>query len=147
MGTAELSGPVMMEIPGDPAALFLVRCMVERLARQLGFSEHRVTRLTQAVDEACSNVIRHGYGGRTQERILLRFLVSKERLEIQIRDFAPAPDPSQLKPRDLRELRPGGLGLHLIRAGADEVSYEPYEGGRGCLLRLILIRDPAGGSQ
>lgn len=141
----ELSGPVIMEIPGDPAALFLVRCLVERLAGELGFPQERVMRLTQAVDEACSNVIRHAYGGRSQERISLRFTFSGERLEVQVRDFAPAPDPSKLKPRDLGELRPGGLGLHLIRAGADEVYYEEVPGEKGCLLRLVLFRDKQGG--
>lgn len=142
----ELSGPVVMEIPGDPAALFLVRCVVERLARQLGFQEERVFRLTQAVDEACSNVIRHAYGGPSRERISICFTFSEQRLEVQVRDFAPAPDLSKLTPRDLKELRPGGLGLHLIRAGADEVHYEEVPGGRGCLLRLVLFRDKRGGS-
>ncbi len=146
MPQQELSGPVVMEIPGDPAALFLVRCLVERLGRQLGFPEERVMRLTQAVDEACSNVIRHGYGGKSQERISLCFSFSGERLEVQIRDFAPPPDPSKLTPRDLGELRPGGLGLHLIRAGADEVHYEEVPGGKGCLLRLVLFKDRQGGS-
>lgn len=136
---------MLLEIPGDPAVLFLVRCLVERLARQLGFQEQRVMRLTQAVDEACSNVIKHAYGGRSRERISLRFSFSEQCLEVQIRDFAAAPDPSKLTPRDLGELRPGGLGLHLIRAGADEVHYEEVPGERGCLLRLVLFRDRQGG--
>lgn len=146
MRPQELSGPVMMEIPADPAALFLVRCLVERLAGQLGFPEQRVIRLTQAVDEACSNVIKHAYGGRSRERISLRFTFSGERLEVQVRDFAKPPEPSKLIPRDLGELRPGGLGLHLIRAGADEVYYEQVPGEKGCLLRLVLFRDRQGGS-
>jgi anti-sigma regulatory factor (Ser/Thr protein kinase) len=147
MNPEELSGPVLVEIPADPGALFLVRCLVERLARQLGFLEERVIRLTQAVDEACSNVIRHAYGGRTQERILLSFLVSTQSLEVQVRDFASPPDPSKLTPRDLGEVRPGGLGLHLIRAGADEVHYESVPGQQGCLLRLVLFREGQGGSK
>ncbi len=146
MPQQELSGPVLMEIPGDPRALFLVRCLVERLTRHLGFPEERVIRLTQAVDEACSNVIRHAYGGRSQERISLKFSFCQERLEVQVRDFALPPEPSKLIPRDLGELRPGGLGLHLIRAGADEVHYEEVPGQKGCLLRLVLFRHRQGGS-
>ncbi len=142
----ELSGPILMEIPGDPAALFLVRSVVERLARQSGFSEQRVVRLTQAVDEACSNVIRHAYGGKSQERICLKFILSRERLEVHVRDFAWAPDLSKLVPRDLGEVRPGGLGLHLIRAGADQIHYEVVPGQKGCLLRLVLFRNLEGGS-
>jgi anti-sigma regulatory factor (Ser/Thr protein kinase) len=139
MSLTDFSGPIVVEIPSDPAALFLVRCLVERLAGRLGFPGEDVSRMTLAVDEACTNVIRHAYGHRTEERIGLRFLVTDERVEIHVRDFGPPLDASKLAPRDLREVRPGGLGLHLIRSAMDEVHYEaPAEGG--CLLRLVKYR-------
>jgi|YNPNPStandDraft_1061719.scaffolds.fasta_scaffold10411_2 anti-sigma regulatory factor (Ser/Thr protein kinase) len=135
-------GPVLLDIPADPHVLFLVRAVVERLAKKAGLEEDRINRLVQAVDEACTNIIRHGYGGPSHERISMRLLWSGETLEVQIRDFAPFPDPEALRPRDLGEVRPGGLGLHFILAGADEVKYEVPEDGRGCLLRLIVRSSP-----
>jgi anti-sigma regulatory factor (Ser/Thr protein kinase) len=140
----QISGPILMEVPSDPAAMFLVRCLVERLAQRLCFSEEEVVRMTLAVDEACTNVIRHAYGNRSDQRILLRFLVLQDRLEVQVKDYGASPDPEALRPRDLNEVRPGGLGLHFIRKAMDEVHYEvPGEGG--CVLRLIKYRKPREG--
>jgi anti-sigma regulatory factor (Ser/Thr protein kinase) len=95
--------------------------------------------MTLAVDEACTNVIRHAYGLRTDERIRLRFQVWEDRAEIQVRDSGMPPEAGQWNPRDLEEVKPGGLGLHFIRGAMDEVHYEAPEDG-GCLLRLVKYR-------
>ena len=92
-----------------------------------------------AVDEACSNVIRHAYGNRTDERILLTFHVDEDRLEICIRDFGPSSDARSFQARDLDDVRPGGLGIHFIRSAMDQVEYENQEGG-GMILKLIKLR-------
>ncbi len=135
----QISGPILMEIPSDPSALFLVRCLMESLSQRLCFPEEDVARMTLALDEACTNVIRHAYGERADQRIVLRFLALDDRLEVQVRDFGVSPDLNALAPRDLGEIRPGGLGLHFIRGAMDEVQYEIPEGG-GCLLRLVKFR-------
>ena len=89
--------------------------------------------------EACANVIRHAYEGRDTERIVLTFTIVPEGLEIRVRDFGPVSDPQTFKPRDLSEIRPGGLGLHFIRSAMDEIGYETPEGG-GMLLRMTKYR-------
>lgn len=45
-------------------------------------------------------------------------------LRIVIDDEAKQVDPSVIKSRDLDEVRPGGLGVHIIKAVMDEVKYE-----------------------
>jgi anti-sigma regulatory factor (Ser/Thr protein kinase) len=135
-----IGGPVVVEIPSDPCSLFLVRCLVERLTRRLGFSNEAVSQIILAVDEACTNVIRHAYKNCPGERIVLTFLTPEDRLEIHVRDFGIPPDPKALQPRDLNEVRPGGLGLHFIKSAMDEIRYEsPPEGGG--LLRMIKFRN------
>jgi anti-sigma regulatory factor (Ser/Thr protein kinase) len=114
---------------------------VERLAKRMGYEETIVSQMILAVDEACTNVIRHAYGNSPDQRIVLTFHVKEDRLEIHVRDFGTPPDPERLRPRDLRELRPGGLGLHFIRKSMDEVHFEEARGGGG-LLRLIKYRSP-----
>jgi anti-sigma regulatory factor (Ser/Thr protein kinase) len=141
MSVTRISGPIVVEIPSDPSALFLVRCLMERLSQRLCFSEEEVARMTLALDEACTNVIRHAYGERSDQRIVLSFIVLEDRLEVQVRDFGVPPDLSALAPRDLDEIRPGGLGLHFIKGAMDEVDYELPEGG-GCVLRLVKFRKP-----
>lgn len=141
---SRIQGPVLLDIPSDPAALFLVRCVVERLAQRMAFGAEDVTQVTLAVDEACANTIRHAYKNRPGERIVLRFLIQEDRLEIHVRDFGESVDPRKIRPRELGEIRPGGLGTHFIRSAMDEVSYEAQEGG-GTLLRLVKYRKNSGG--
>ncbi|MCE5244002.1 MAG: ATP-binding protein [Desulfobacteraceae bacterium] len=135
----QLSGPVTLEIPSDPSSLFLVRGVVEKLALRMGFNAAETGRMVLAVDEACTNVIRHAYGNRTCERIVLTFRADRDRLEILVRDFGPPADPQCFVPRDLGDVRPGGLGMHFIRSAMDEVEYVNQEGG-GMLLKLIKYR-------
>lgn len=139
MGLKEISGPVIVDIPTDPASFFLVRCLVERLTQQLSFVREDVQRMVLAVDEACTNVVRHAYKNRYEERIVLTFTILADRLEILIRDFGIPVDPETFEGRDLKDVRPGGLGIHFIRSAMDEVRYEiPKEGGT--LLRLVKYR-------
>ena len=139
MPLQQFSGPVILDIPSDPAALFLVRGVVERLSERMGFAAEETGRMVLAVDEACTNVIRHAYGDRTNERIVLTFEATGEHLEILVRDFGPGADAGLFAARDLDDVRPGGLGMHFIRSAMDRVEYENQQGG-GMLLRLIKLR-------
>jgi len=135
----EINGPIIVDIPSDPASLFLVRCLVERLAQRMQFAREIVQRMVLAVDEACANIVRHAYSNCRDKRIVLTFSVLTDRLEILIRDFGKSADPETFKVRDLEEVRPGGLGIHFIRSAMDEVRYEIPEDG-GMLLRLVKYR-------
>jgi anti-sigma regulatory factor (Ser/Thr protein kinase) len=139
MNRIPFDAPVVLEVPSDPAALFLVRSVVEQLTKRLAFSSTEVRHLTQAVDEACSNVIRHAYNGRTDRRIRLTFLVKPDCLEVRLRDFGESADRLCFRPRDLRDIRPGGLGMHFIREAVDAMHYEKAPDGGG-ILRLIKFR-------
>jgi anti-sigma regulatory factor (Ser/Thr protein kinase) len=143
MSLSQIHGPIILEIPSDPAALFLVRCLVERITERLAFPLEEVARMILAVDEACTNVIRHAYDNRRDERITLRFIIQEDRLEIHLRDFGKTPKLEDLRPRDLNEIRPGGLGVHFIRASMDEVHYGTPPGGGG-MLKLVKFRKQGG---
>ena len=61
-------------------------------------------------------------------------------------DFAAPVDESALKGRDLDDIRPGGLGVHLIRTIMDEVQFVTPPAGVGNLLQLrkrLLIKADA----
>ncbi len=139
MTLLQLSGPVILDVPTDPASLFLVRNLVERLTQRMDFPKDESDRVVLAVDEACTNVIRHAYRNRPDKRIVLTFEVLPDRLEIRIRDFGTPADPALFKSRSLDEVRPGGLGLHFIRSAMDEVAYDVQDGG-GMLLKLLKYR-------
>jgi anti-sigma regulatory factor (Ser/Thr protein kinase) len=135
----ELKGPVSLDIPADPASLFLVRALLRKLSENIGFSARDTDLLVLAIDEACTNVIRHAYRNSPDQRIVLTFMVDLDYLEIHIRDFGAASDPATFQSRNLDEVRPGGLGIHFIKSAVDKIEYEhPPEGGM--LLKMIKFR-------
>lgn len=138
MALDELKGPVVLDIPADPASLFMVRTLVGRLSGEIGFGREECDRLVLAVDEACTNVIRHTYKNCEDGRIILTFFVKLDYLQIEIRDFGPAANPACFKSRDLQDVRPGGLGIHFIRSAVDRMEYELRDGGM--LLRLVKYK-------
>lgn len=79
-----------------------------------GVPEGEIVRLVLAVDEASSNVIRHAYRDCQPGEIELTVTRGRGRLRFRLRDFAPPVDGRCLKPRNLDECRPGGLGINLI---------------------------------
>jgi len=92
--------------------------------------------LVLAVDEACTNIIRHAYCDKTRGTIALKLLRERDMLTFELRDEAPAVDPSTVKKRDLSECRPGGLGVAFIDNLMDEWKLEPQSGGKGNVLRM-----------
>jgi sigma-B regulation protein RsbU (phosphoserine phosphatase) len=113
-----------------------VRSAVREAAREAGCSERGADDVVLAVDEACQNIIRHAYGGPCESEIVLEMERRDGDLVLHLLDFAPCIDEEKVRPRDLEELRPGGLGTHFIRELMDEVSYERPPSGRGNLLRM-----------
>jgi sigma-B regulation protein RsbU (phosphoserine phosphatase) len=89
-----------------------------------------------AVDEACQNIIRHAYEGDAEGEIVLEIERQDDQLVFWLRDFAPRVDVSKIAPRDLDDVRPGGLGTHLIRQVMDEAGFVALPSSEGNLFRM-----------
>jgi len=63
-------------------------------------------------------------------------------LRIVIEDEAPQIDPAAIRSRDLDEVRPGGLGVHIIKTVMDEAVYEKRE---RVGMRLTMLKKRLGG--
>lgn len=106
--------------------------MVSNVAQRLGFSEMLCGQISLAVDEALCNIINHGYERKPDGRIWLSIWAmddDRPGLRIVIEDRAKQVDPKTIRSRDLEEIRPGGLGVFIIKEIMDEVTYEQREGG------------------
>jgi len=136
---AEQDGDWLIDFkfPARPGWMKLARACVREACQKVGCDDTMTTDVVLAVDEACQNVIRHAYGGPSDEEIELTVRQRPGRLVFRLRDFAPTLAPGHIKPRDLNELRPGGLGTHLIQEVMDEVDYLRPTEGEGNLLRLV----------
>jgi anti-sigma regulatory factor (Ser/Thr protein kinase) len=113
-----------------------VREAVRDLARRQGCSEENLDCMVMAINEACMNVMQHAYGDDDSGEIILEFWKDQDELVIRIYDFADRVDRSQIKSRQLDDLRPGGLGVHLIHKVMDRVDYLDSPEEKGNLLEM-----------
>lgn len=131
-----MTDSLRVTIPSDPKYLPLVRALVDEGAALTGFASEDRHAISLAVTEAMTNVIRHAYGGASSERIDLVLDTRDARFRLDIIDYAEYVDPKRIASRPLDEVRPGGLGVHLIKSTMDEVHYDKNEHG-GTTLRLV----------
>jgi len=125
-----------LSLPGRAQSLILVRRAVEAAATSCGFAKEQTQDIVLAVDEACQNVVRHAYGGQGGGDIVVELRREQGAFQMLIRDFAVAVDVARIQPRELDDVRPGGLGVHFIREVMDEMDYLQPPDGQGNLLRL-----------
>ena len=136
--------PVRLSIASAPAYLPVVRAALEKVCELMGFEEDARGRIVLAVDEALTNIIRHAYGGQPGQPIEITFRRVEQdeggaALEIELRDWGEPTDPRKIRSRDLQDVRPGGLGVHIMHKVMDHVEYAPAEGGT-CLRMLRKLQ-------
>jgi sigma-B regulation protein RsbU (phosphoserine phosphatase) len=128
---------LQLRFPARAAELKRVRDAVRESVEDCGCSAKSTADVVLATDEACQNIIRHAYRGDSDNVIELEIEHRGDRLVFSLTDQAPTIDPSRVKPRDLADIRPGGLGTYFIRRVMDEVEFLKPASGRGNLLRMV----------
>ncbi len=108
------------------------RRFVGDLARAAGFSPEDVSKIELAVDEACTNIIKHAYKYDPSRSISVVVTVSRRnaarpKFTVLIRDTGMSFDASRYHDPDMaeyfRKYRVGGLGIMLMKKLMDEVVY------------------------
>jgi len=122
-------------------SLSVLRDFVKEACQQYEeISEDTVYDLQLAVDEACTNVITHGYAGMNPGSIILMLELFSEKVVVTITDFGHPFEPSEPPAPDMEakiEDRPiGGLGLYFIYQTMDKILYETNEDGN----HLVFIK-------
>ena len=135
----EAAGKQLLDfrVSARPEELKRIRTAVREQAEACGCNPQCAGDIVLAVDEACQNIIRHAYGDGPAGEIQVSIEHRGGDLIVELRDFAPSIDPDRVQPRDLDDVRPGGLGTHFIRTVMDDVEFIPPPSGRGNLLRMI----------
>ncbi|MEQ8317747.1 MAG: ATP-binding protein [Phycisphaerales bacterium] len=137
---------ILLRVVSDVRYLAGAREMVAGVAKRLGFSHDSSSHLALAVDEALCNVIRHGYKQDLGRPIWVKIWPLHDDGEhgpgicIVIEDEAQQIDPSKIQGRDLDDVRPGGLGVHIIRQVVDRAEYAPRQES-GMSLTLVKRTD------
>ena len=129
--------------PGRYESLSDIRDFVVEIAKRVGFQDFDLYAVELAVDEACSNIIEHAYGGEDKGEIELTCNLTDRGLKIVLRDqgrpFNPAIVPDPNFGLEIDELKPGGAGLFLMRKMMDEVSFD-FSKGSGNVLTMIKYK-------
>ena len=136
---AEEEGQLLLEfsIPARSDQLGEMRAAVRGCVEASGCSDLPTGDIVLAIDEACQNIIRHAYKGDPDGVIELEIRRIGAELVFYLCDHAPPVDPRKVKPRDLDDVRPGGLGTHFIKEVMDRADFLPRPGGGGNLLKMV----------
>lgn len=139
-----LSIPPMatLTIKAEVQNLSLVREFVAEIAVGLAPHQELIDDLILALDEAVTNIIIHGYQGKSGE-IQIELDIKNENLRAIVSDHGPpynptlAPNPDITLPLEKR--RPGGLGIYLMRQLTDQILYQRTSQGENQLTLIKLI--------
>jgi serine/threonine-protein kinase RsbW len=129
--------------------LLEVREFVLRASREFGFSEEEASKIVLAVDEACTNVIKHAYQYAPDRKIEIVIRPVKDSMQITVIDDGTSFNPSIAKLPDLKQhlshYRRGGLGIYLMRTLMDKVEYKYAPGKRNevRLTKYLTASEPS----
>jgi len=119
-----------------------VRDYIDRAGESFGVDSNVLADLRLVVDEAVTNVILHGYDGRSGQ-VELHMERDGDAVIIRIRDQAESFDASHVNAPQLDTSladRPfGGMGIFLIKKLTDEAEFLSLPGG-GNELKLVKRR-------
>ena len=91
-------------------------------------------RLEVIFEELVSNVLRHGFGARSDQSIRVRLAFGAGLVELTVEDdgvpFDPLADVAETGFRSLETARVGGLGIPLVVKLSASARYEPGDGAR-----------------
>ena len=118
-----------------------IREFTKSAALESGFSEEIIGKIILAVDEACTNIIKHAYKYSPDGNIVISIKLEDGKFFISITDEGTHFDPNRIPEPNLREYykqrRVGGLGMFLMKKLMDEVKYSTLSENRN---QVILVK-------
>jgi anti-sigma regulatory factor (Ser/Thr protein kinase) len=125
-----------LRVPARPDRLRLIRAHVQEAGALAGLSEHALSDLVCAADEACQNIIRHGYGDSAGGDIVVAIARAVDAVALTLTDTAPPMPRDVLIPRTAECPERGGMGTQVICACVDGIDLAHGPDGRGNRLTL-----------
>ncbi|MCD6380029.1 anti-sigma factor antagonist [bacterium] len=126
-----------LEIHADENNLGEIRDYVSNVCAQAGFNKRETNNTKLAVDEACTNIIKHAYSGKSG-KITVDMRVWSGNVEIHLRDKGNPFNWSGVKDPDLEEYvemgKRGGLGIYLMNRLMDDIKYESSSDGNHLIM-------------
>ena len=122
-------------VPAESGYLRLIRgffqsVLEDRFGEQSGL-------IVLALDESCSNIVKYRGATLVRQLIHVRAEIAVDSVRFRIGDFCATEDVPKIKPRELDDVRPGGLGTHFITQIMDRVLFVPDPSAPGRMALLL----------
>lgn len=112
-----------IEFSSHTGNLVLMRDHVRQFLDSYPLSQKERILMVLGVDEACTNIIRYAYDLRDDQLIVLSMEGLRGCVRMRLRDYGRQTPKHEMKGRAPETIKPGGLGLHLMRDAFDKVDY------------------------
>ena len=113
----------------DSTELVNVRNFIEKNAKKFGFSEIDAGKIALAVDEACTNLMRHAFKHDKSKRFCVYVETEPNTFIVKIEDNGFSFNPLEVAEKNMEEhlhsYKRGGLGIYIIRSVMDDIVYSP----------------------
>jgi anti-sigma regulatory factor (Ser/Thr protein kinase) len=127
-----------LKFSADSSEMAGMRAAARDFLDEAGVPEMEAELMILALDEACTNIIRHAYGGPTDQLIRLHLERLRNSVRCTLRDYGKPCDPAKIRSRELSDFRPGGLGVCIMHAAFDTVNFQPKPRGTELTLEKSL---------
>lgn len=121
-----------------------IRDFVSDSLKSFNISDDLIYNITLAVDEACTNVIKHAYDNSECGEMIVRIEFDGNKLNISVIDFGKGFDPSGLPVPNIKEYykahKVGGWGIHLMKSLMDEVKFNLNPGVQNEIALIKYIK-------
>lgn len=123
---------------------------VDALAQAYNLPDSTRYAIQLCLEEALTNVVRHGYRGDPEQTVTVQFERRGEREMVfsvedsapHFRPFDPSEPLEEPAPVTLETVKPGGQGIRLMRKFSNFMEWEPLEHGNR--LRISFVVPDAG---
>jgi len=117
------AAPIHLNVTSHPENLKHIRTLIADITSTTSLSKEDLGNVILAVDEACSNIIKHSYKNDYNQKIDLTIRLETDFLTVSIVDYGIKFDITSIETRDINEIKPGGLGIYIINRVMDTVEY------------------------
>jgi serine/threonine-protein kinase RsbW len=127
---AATPSPVRLSLPAEARNIAMVRRALEAIAEELALPRRLVEDMRLAVTEACTNVVRHAYGGAEADDVRamrVELLPHAGGMQVVVEDRGLGPSPDSGGP---------GLGLPLMAALTSQLEVTRGQGDRGSRIAM-----------
>ncbi len=129
-------------LKNDLSEIRKLHAAVDEFGRKHGLTEDVTYDIRLALEEIVVNIIRYAYEDDNEHQIVIRFLLKRRELILEVNDdgkpFNPLKFPKPDVDKPLEEREQGGLGIYLARNSMDDMAYKRGQGKNVVTMKKML---------